>query len=226
MQGWLEPVAARRPGAATAPPRGPRARLDEAADRIYRLDRPRWDGTWQLVFVDAARRRAPPATGCAPTSRFVGYAELADHVWVSPFARRRARPRCWSGPGRADGPPGPPTSTRRPPRPGTSPRCGTAYARWPRVAERAGRRRDRARRRRRPGRAAFAARFHLVHEWRKFLFADPGLPGRAAAAGLARPRRGRPVRRARRRRLEPGADRFVARCLDGGPAAGSGRLSP
>ena len=22
----------------------------------------------------------------------------------------------------------------------------------------------------------FAARFHLVHEWRKFLFTDPGLP--------------------------------------------------
>jgi phenylacetic acid degradation operon negative regulatory protein len=54
-----------------------------------------------------------------------------------------------------------------------------------------------------------------VHEWRKFLFADPGLPddllprdwpGRAAAdlfAGEAT-------------RLKPGTDRFVARCLDGG----------
>ena len=60
--------------------------------------------------------------------------------------------------------------------------------------------------------AAFAARFHLVHEWRKFLFADPGLPddllpgdwpGREAAALFA----------AEATRLKPGTDRFVARCL-------------
>jgi phenylacetic acid degradation operon negative regulatory protein len=60
--------------------------------------------------------------------------------------------------------------------------------------------------------AAFAARFHLVHEWRKFLFADPGLPdqllptdwpGREAAELFA----------SEATRLKPGADRFVARCL-------------
>ena len=27
-----------------------------------------------------------------------------------------------------------------------------------------------------PDEAAYAARFRLVHEWRKFLFSDPGLP--------------------------------------------------
>ena len=37
--------------------------------------------------------------------------------------------------------------------------------------------------------AAFAGRFHLVHEWRKFLFADPGPARGAAAAGLAGPGR-------------------------------------
>jgi len=61
--------------------------------------------------------------------------------------------------------------------------------------------------------AAFAARFLLVHEWRKFLFADPGLPdallpddwpGRAAAELFA----------SEATRLKPGTDRFVARCLD------------
>ena len=60
--------------------------------------------------------------------------------------------------------------------------------------------------------AAFAARFHLVHEWRKFLFADPGLPdallpddwpGQDAAELFA----------TEATRLKPGADRFVARCL-------------
>jgi phenylacetic acid degradation operon negative regulatory protein len=61
--------------------------------------------------------------------------------------------------------------------------------------------------------AAFAGRFHLVHEWRKFLFADPGLPeellpddwpGRDAAALFQR----------EANRLADGAGRFVARCLD------------
>ena len=60
--------------------------------------------------------------------------------------------------------------------------------------------------------AAFAARFHLVHEWRKFLFADPGLPpemlpadwpGQAAADLFAR----------EADRLAAGAERFVTRCL-------------
>jgi len=60
---------------------------------------------------------------------------------------------------------------------------------------------------------ACAARFHLVHEWRKFLFADPGLPdellpgdwpGRAASDAFDQ----------EATRLKPAADRFVARCLD------------
>jgi phenylacetic acid degradation operon negative regulatory protein len=63
--------------------------------------------------------------------------------------------------------------------------------------------------------AAFAARFRLVHEWRKFLFADPGLPGEllppdwpgAPAADLF-------TREAER--LKPASDRFVARCLGAG----------
>ncbi len=64
-----------------------------------------------------------------------------------------------------------------------------------------------------PDEAAFAARFHLVHEWRKFLFADPGLPpellpddwpGHEAARRFA----------SEAARLHPGTDRFVDRsCL-------------
>jgi phenylacetic acid degradation operon negative regulatory protein len=60
--------------------------------------------------------------------------------------------------------------------------------------------------------AAFAARFRLVHEWRKFLFDDPGLPaallphdwpGEAAAELFT----------SEAARLKPASDRFVARCL-------------
>ena len=67
--------------------------------------------------------------------------------------------------------------------------------------------------------AAFAARFHLVHEWRKFLFADPGLPDDLLPARLAGPRgrstcsRARPPAQARRR-------------TGSWPAASTGRPSP
>jgi phenylacetic acid degradation operon negative regulatory protein len=86
-----------------------------------------------------------------------------------------------------------------------------SYAAWPAVADRLVR--DE------PARGdadelAFAARFRLVHEWRKFLFEDPGLPetllpadwpGRAASTLFTH----------EAARLKPAADRFVGRCLGG-----------
>jgi phenylacetic acid degradation operon negative regulatory protein len=68
---------------------------------------------------------------------------------------------------------------------------------------------------------AFAVRSTLVHEWRKFLFRDPGLPrgllpqpwpGQRAAAYFDR----------ESARLLPAANRFVDTCLSpgGGPLAG------
>jgi phenylacetic acid degradation operon negative regulatory protein len=64
-----------------------------------------------------------------------------------------------------------------------------------------------------PAEQAFALRSTLVHEWRKFLFLDPGLPaavlpqgwpGTVAAAFFD----------AESARLLPAAARFVDRCLD------------
>ena len=63
-----------------------------------------------------------------------------------------------------------------------------------------------------PEEAAYAARFRLVHEWRKFLFTDPGLPpellphdwpGQRASAYF----------QAEGERLRPAADTFVGRTL-------------
>src|SRR5690606_15894926 len=63
-----------------------------------------------------------------------------------------------------------------------------------------------------PDEGAFAARFHLVHEWRKFLFTDPALPsellpqdwpGDRAAAFFT----------AEAERLREAAERFVAGAL-------------
>ena len=208
-QDWLEPALLPGGRGYRATPRAIR-RLDEAADRIYRRTVRSWDRTWHLAFVD------PPA-GRAARSRlradlgFVGYAELADGVWVSPFARAELASvlevaGASARTARAD---------RFDPEPTSAWDLGslrTAYVDWlatadDLVAQHTAAHDD-------PDEAAFAARFHLVHEWRKFLFADPGLPdellpedwpGREAAdlfAGEAM-------------RLKPGADRFVAGCLDG-----------
>ena len=51
--------------------------------------------------------------------------------------------------------------------------------------------------------AAFAARFQLVHEWRKFLFADPGLPAELLPADWPGHAAADAVRR-RGERLKPG----------------------
>jgi phenylacetic acid degradation operon negative regulatory protein len=60
--------------------------------------------------------------------------------------------------------------------------------------------------------ASFAARFRLVHEWRKFLFDDPGLPAELLPADWP----GTPAAElftSEAARLKPASDRFVARCL-------------
>ena len=123
----------------------------------------------------------------------MGYAELADGVWVSPFPRGELasvlerRRRAGARTARAD------RFDPRAHRPrGTSTPCarrtttGSATA-DDLIATHTAAHDD-------PDEAAFAARFHLVHEWRKFLFADPGLPDELLPARLAGPRGRRPVR--------------------------------
>jgi phenylacetic acid degradation operon negative regulatory protein len=74
-------------------------------------------------------------------------------------------------------------------------------------------------------RDAFVVRSRLVHEWRKFLFRDPGLPrqllptdwpGEVAAAYFDD----------QSRRLLAGAGRYVDACLAGGPAGERNGESP
>jgi phenylacetic acid degradation operon negative regulatory protein len=208
--GWLEPVQ-------TGGGRGYRTtdranrRIDATTERVYRRDRRRWDGHWHLVLLASTTERAARARLRADL-RFLGYADLGGDVWVSPFASRELpavlqRAGVTARTARADHVEPPPTDAW------DLEGLRAAYAGWMTTAERlvddrlgaADLDQDRA---------AFAARFHLVHEWRKFLFDDPGLPdellpeewpGRAAAAlftDLAA-------------WLRPGTDRFVARCLGG-----------
>ena len=208
MQGWLEPVQVDGGRGYRATERATR-RLDEAADRIYRRTERVWDGTWHLVFVTPPDDRSARHRLRADLA-FVGYAELTDNVWVSPFVRTelafvldRAGARASSARALDFAPP--------PVEAWDLGALRAAYDEWLSTA------RDLVARQLAAydddDEGAFAARFLLVHEWRKFLFADPGLPdellprdwpGREAADLFAK----------EAERLKPGADRFVASCLD------------
>ncbi|GAA2155432.1 PaaX family transcriptional regulator C-terminal domain-containing protein [Nocardioides koreensis] len=208
MQGWLEPVPVDGGRGYRATERATR-RLDEAADRIYRRTERAWDGTWHLVFVTppddrSARHRLRADLG------FVGYAELADNVWVSPFVRTELAFVLERGGARARSA----RAVEFDPPPVEAWDLGAlraAYEDWLNSAGDLITRRLDAHHTEDEG--AFAARFELVHEWRKFLFADPGLPDPLLPADWP----GRPAAElfaVEAERLKPAADRFVARCLD------------
>src|SRR6266851_8782198 len=67
----------------------------------------------------------------------------------------------------------------------------------------------------------FAIRSELVHEWRKFLFIDPGLPGELLPARWPG-KDAAELFRAEAKRLLPAAGRFVDWCLAGGGPCQSG----
>lgn len=163
-EGWVAPRREGRYSAYTLTPRGV-ARLEEAAERIYRLRSLPWDGRWRLLAAPAL----PAAT--RPELEWVGYGELQPGLWVSPhdhagaldgmdlgegtlrFDRAASRAdaaiadRVWDLAGLAD-------QHRR------------FLADWEPLASAPPS--DPA--------AAMALRLQLVHRWRKFLFTDPGLP--------------------------------------------------
>jgi phenylacetic acid degradation operon negative regulatory protein len=208
-QGWLVPITLEGgPGYALTPKAN--ARLDDAVARVFRIQLPDWDGEWDLLVTSrpgtrSARERV--RNGLA----YLGYAELADGTWVA--ARRNPEVKgLLAGEG---------VQARWfTARSVDDPRAlvgeawdlealAKTYRSWlqeaqslvgddvaPPVTDE----------------EAFAVRSALVHEWRKFLFSDPGLPrellpddwaGEQAAAFFDR----------HATRLQPGAARWVDACL-------------
>ena len=207
-QGWLEPVRLEEGRGYALTPRAVR-RLDQASTRIYRTDLSSWDGTWDLLVTSRPADRAARERLRAGLA-FLGYAQLDDSTWLGPRSSVELDALLEAEGLRADR-----FTTRHQgdtaamvARAWDIDALSRAYEGWLAEAESivavAGV--D-------PGEEeAFAARSRLVHEWRKFLFRDPGLPpellpaewsGEVAAVFFDR----------EARRLQPAAARFVDRCL-------------
>jgi phenylacetic acid degradation operon negative regulatory protein len=208
-QGWLEPATVDGARGYAATPQAIR-RLEESADRIYRRREERWDGCWQLLLLDPFPSRAVRAAVLRDLP-FLGYAALDDKLWVSPWVRTElaetlARAGATATTARAldfD----PPDS---PVRAWDLDAIGAEYAAWlddaaSSVAAHLAAHED-------PDEAAFAARFHLVHEWRKFLFTDPGLPSQLLPPDWPG-RRATDYFRREADRLSRASQAFVARTL-------------
>ena len=192
-----------------------RQRLDDAAARIYGTRDTRWSGAWDLLVVDSlpqrsARDRVRSGLG------FLGYAALTETTWISPFVSAevedllKAEAASFS---RFEARNADPRALAR--RAWDLGQLGASYAAWREDASKlvveaasvAGFPDfDDA------AEQAFAVRSQLVHEWRKFLFTDPGLPeellprnwpGHGAATFFAE----------EASRLLPAASDFVDRCL-------------
>jgi phenylacetic acid degradation operon negative regulatory protein len=208
-QGWLAPVRLSDGAGYRLTPRAVQ-RLRAAAERVYRRDAPPWDGRWHVVVVErvterAARDRLRAALG------YLGYACLEGSTWISP--RRSAEldallaaeslsadsfhasyagdprllvGRAWDVDGLA-----------------------TEYRQWLRRAA------EIVSAHRGPGdEAVFAMRSELVHEWRKFLFVDPGLPAELLPARWPG-KDAAELFHTEAQRLLPAAARFVDCCLAG-----------
>ncbi len=217
-QGWLVPVRLSS-GRGYALTERARQRLDDAAARIYRTRATTWSGTWDLLVLDPITDRSARERVRSGLS-FLGYAPLTDNTWISPYASTEVADLLAAEKAEVsrfearDGDP-----RVRAQRAWDLTALGRSYAAWHREARTlvadpesvlTGVQLDDEDER------AFVIRSHLVHEWRKFLFTDPGLPQELLPAdwpGLAAAR----FFGEQADLLLPAASRFVDRCLDQSP---------
>src|SRR6266571_6379475 len=185
-------------------------RLDEAAARIYRTNRITWEGTFDLIVLDAPGAR-PDRLRLAQNLAFLGYGNIDDHTWVATrpaqevenlLAEAGLRYERFTA-SHAAGTAGATALVRRA---WNLDEIGAAYEQFvhelrPVVNSVTDSSTDEQ---------AYSARFRLVHAWRTFLFRDPQLPPAllpdrsAGLAHLARRRTARgPAGHARRPGYRP-----------------------
>src|SRR5436190_7442073 len=171
-QGWLEPATtADGPGYALTD-RATR-RLDEAAVRIHRRPPAPWDGCWAITVTSHSANRTT-RDRAHRALEYLGYRQLQADTWIAPRQAGEVESvveaeglTLTQFHGRLDG-----ADTELVQRLYRPADLAADYRRWLETARvlvaEAGA--DPT------PEVAFAARSRLVHEWRKFLFRDPGLP--------------------------------------------------
>jgi phenylacetic acid degradation operon negative regulatory protein len=208
-QGWLQPVRLAGAAGYALTPKAEH-RLDNAAARIYRTtSNDEWDGYWHLIIPDRPNDRAARErlrSGLA----YLGYAPLGDGTWLaarpSPELGALLQGERITAEGFLARHQDDDAALIR--RAWDLNAVGRSYRRWLAEAEELVASLPSA-----PAdEKVFAVRSRLVHEWRKFLFTDPGLPrallpadwpGDEAAAYFD----------AEASRLLPASARFVDACL-------------
>ena len=168
-EGWVEPRKAGRYAAYRLTDKGVQ-RLEEAATRIYRLKGQEWDGRWRLLLCPALENE-----GAVAALEWLGYGAVQPGVWAYPHSHSdSARAIVAESVGGASG-----TALWLD---GASVADDAAFATSSWALEEL-----------RSGHTAFldrwtdievpedpleaiGLRLRLVHEWRSFLFLDPGLP--------------------------------------------------
>jgi phenylacetic acid degradation operon negative regulatory protein len=178
-QGWLSAIRSGRASYYALTPRG-QDRIEEAAQRIFKLHPEPWDGLWRFLVVPGG---APDRTRRIDLRRelgWMGYAPLSRGVYITPndlVERTAALATRYGIAGTIE------TFEARHRGPGTDTALAARYwdltsidaayagftAEWrPRL--------EAGRAVVLPDATAFAEKTRLVHTFRKFLFVDPGLP--------------------------------------------------
>ncbi|MFS8570880.1 MAG: phenylacetic acid degradation operon negative regulatory protein PaaX [Thermaerobacter sp.] len=179
-QGWLR---SRRQGGKSyyyLTEKGAR-RLDEAAERIYRINPQQWDGRWRIVTYSIPEEQRELRDGFRRELGFLGFGALASSTWISPNPLQERvleladqydiRDRVELFVAEHVGPSSPAELAARV---WDLPAIDAAYRdfidrfrpRWEQARRREGM----------TDSEAFVERTVLVHEYRRFLFIDPDLP--------------------------------------------------
>jgi phenylacetic acid degradation operon negative regulatory protein len=183
-QGWLASIRAGRSSYYALSAHG-QERIDEAAQRIFKLHPERWDGRWRLLTIDAVGDDRKRRDQLRRELAWMGYAVLARGVYLAPndlVERTTALMERYGLAGRFEmytaHHEGPAADAALVGRYWDVRGIDAAYAafaaEWqPRLDQARG---AVARGETPPDAVCFVERTRLVHAFRKFLFSDPGLP--------------------------------------------------
>ncbi|MCX7572188.1 phenylacetic acid degradation operon negative regulatory protein PaaX [Tumebacillus sp. DT12] len=88
QQGWLTSRREARASYYSLSPRG-QERIEEAADRIYAVEGSDWDGKWRLFHYSIPESHRKIREKLRKEMAWLGYGTLNGNAWIAPFDRLR-----------------------------------------------------------------------------------------------------------------------------------------